>query len=102
MERSSHVQLPDGSIIRMDEAIREIVLKMLHEMSSQGLRCLGFAFKDALVEFPDNCSAAHSAYKKLLDPVNYSAIESDLVFVGVIGLQVFLFFKFEEYMNELI
>lgn len=88
MERSSHVQLADGSIIPIDEACGQLLLSRHLEMSSKGLRCLGLAYKDDLGEFSDYYSENHPAHKKLLDPACYSSIESDLIFVGVIGLRV--------------
>ncbi|KAK1324466.1 Calcium-transporting ATPase, endoplasmic reticulum-type [Acorus calamus] len=87
LERSVHVQLADGSIIQIDEPCRQLILLRLHEMSSKGLRCLGLAYKDELGEFADYYEASHPAHKKLLDPANYYAIESNLVFVGVVGLR---------------
>lgn len=57
-------------------------------MSSKGLRCLGFAYKDDLGDFSDYHAENHPAHKKLLDHACYSSIESDLVFVGVVGLRV--------------
>lgn len=87
LERSSHVQLADGSLIRIDEPCRQLLLSRHLEMSSKGLRCLGLAYKDELGEFSDYYSERHPAHKKLLDPASYSSIESDLVFVGVVGLR---------------
>nr|BCQ84887.1 sarco/endoplasmic reticulum calcium ATPase [Symplocarpus renifolius] len=87
LERSSHVQLADGSVVPIDEPSRQLILLRLHEMSSKGLRCLGFAYKDELGEFADYYVDTHAAHKKLLDPANYSVIESNLVFVGVVGLR---------------
>ncbi|XP_058104881.1 calcium-transporting ATPase, endoplasmic reticulum-type [Magnolia sinica] len=87
LERTSQVQLADGSIVPIDEPCRQLLLLKLHEMSSNGLRCLGMAFKDDLGEFSDYYAESHPAHKKLLDPANYSGIESDLVFVGVVGLR---------------
>ncbi|MQL72468.1 hypothetical protein Taro_004802 [Colocasia esculenta] len=78
LERSLHVQLADGSVVSMDESSRQIILLRLHEMSSKGLRCLGFAYKDDLGEFADYYADTHPAHKKLLDPANYSIIESGL------------------------
>lgn len=101
LDRSSYVQLADGSVVSMDESARQVILLRLHEMSSKGLRCLGFAYKDDLGEFADYYADTHPAHKKLLDPTNYSKIESSLVFVGVVGLRVSapfgLFTKFEVY-----
>ncbi|KAK4267034.1 hypothetical protein QN277_023877 [Acacia crassicarpa] len=87
LERSSHVQLADGSLVPIDEQCRELLFSRLLEMSSKGLRCLGFAYKDDLGEFSDYYDENHPAHKKLLDPTCYSSIESDLVFVGVVGLR---------------
>ena len=61
-------------------------------MSSKGLRCLGMAYKDDLGELSDYYAEGHPAYKKLLDPSCFSLIESNLVFVGVVGLRVRLLF----------
>ena len=88
LERSSHVQLADGSLVPIDEPCRQLLLLRHLEMSSKGLRCLGLAYKDGLGEFSDYYNESHPAHKKLLDPACYSSIESDLVFVGVVGLRV--------------
>ncbi|KAF7826216.1 calcium-transporting ATPase, endoplasmic reticulum-type [Senna tora] len=87
LERSSFVQLADGSLVPIDEQCRESLFSRLLEMSSKGLRCLGLAYKDDLGEFSDYYAENHPAHKKLLDPACYSSIESDLVFVGVVGLR---------------
>ncbi|KAF5464505.1 hypothetical protein F2P56_014578 [Juglans regia] len=87
LERTSQVQLADGSLVPVDEPCRQLLLLKLQEMSSKGLRCLGLAYKDDLGEFSDYHTESHPSHKKLLDPACYSSIESDLVFVGVIGLR---------------
>lgn len=88
LDRSSHVQLADGSLVPIDEPCKELLLSKLMEMSSKGLRCLGLAYKDDLGEFSDYNNDSHPAHGKLLDPAFYSFVESDLVFVGVVGLRV--------------
>lgn len=88
LERSSHVQLADGSLVPIDEPCRQLLLLRLLEMSSKGLRCLGLAYKDDLEDLSDYYAESHPAHKKLLDPACYSSIESDLVFVGIVGLRV--------------
>lgn len=87
LERSSHVQLADGSVVPIDEPCKQLLSLRLLEMSSKGLRCLGLAYKDDLEEFSDYYAENHPAHKKLLDPAYYMSIESDLVFVGVAGLR---------------
>ncbi|OMO64248.1 Cation-transporting P-type ATPase [Corchorus capsularis] len=87
LERSARVQLADGSLVPMDEPCKQLLLSTLSDMSSKGLRCLGLAYKDELGEFSDYDSESHPAHKKLLDPDCYSSIESDLIFVGVVGIR---------------
>ncbi|KAL0369740.1 UNVERIFIED_CONTAM: Calcium-transporting ATPase 4, endoplasmic reticulum-type [Sesamum angustifolium] len=88
LERSNFVQLLDGSIIELDQSLREAILKSLHEMSTSALRVLGFAYKDDLPEFATyNGEEDHPAHELLLNPANYSSIESKLVFVGLAGLR---------------
>ena len=87
LARSSHIQLADGCVVPMDEACRQLVLTRHMEMSSKGLRCLGLAYKDDLGELSDYDGEHHPSHKKLLDPTSYISIESDLIFVGVVGLR---------------
>ncbi|BFI28036.1 hypothetical protein MPTK2_2g15750 [Marchantia polymorpha subsp. ruderalis] len=56
-------------------------------MSSKALRCIGFAYKEQLGEIESYTGEDHPAYRLLLDPSNYSNIESDLVFVGMAGIR---------------
>ncbi|KAL0426156.1 UNVERIFIED_CONTAM: Calcium-transporting ATPase, endoplasmic reticulum-type [Sesamum radiatum] len=86
LERSSYVQLADGSTFPIDEQCRQLLLLRLLEMSSKGLRCIGLAYKDDLEELSDYYTEDHPAHKKLLDPSCYS-IESGLIFVGVVGIR---------------
>ncbi|XP_027115435.1 calcium-transporting ATPase, endoplasmic reticulum-type isoform X1 [Coffea eugenioides] len=87
LERTLYIQLADGSIVPIDEPCRQLLLSRHSEMSSKGLRCLGMAYKDDLGELSDYYAEGHPAYKKLLDPSCFSLIESNLVFVGVVGLR---------------
>ncbi|KAH7560931.1 hypothetical protein JRO89_XS10G0141700 [Xanthoceras sorbifolium] len=88
LERSSHIQLLDGSVAELDQYSRELILQSLHEMSTSALRCLGFAYKDDPEEFKTyNGDEDHPAHQLLLNPASYSSIESRLVFVGMVGLR---------------
>ncbi|KAJ8440620.1 hypothetical protein Cgig2_031037 [Carnegiea gigantea] len=87
LERTKHVQLADGSIVPMDDSCKKLLLLRHFEMSTKGLRCLGLAYKDDLGELSDYSTDNHPAHKKLLDPTCYPEIESDLVFVGVVGIR---------------
>ena len=88
LERSVYVQLRDGSIVSLDSTSKDRILEALHEMSTNALRCLGFAYKKDLSDFATYDGEYHPAHKLLLDPSNYQSIESDLIFVGLVGLRV--------------
>ncbi|KAJ1443873.1 P-type ATPase [Sesbania bispinosa] len=88
LERSSKIQLRDGSVVNLDNNARNLILQALHEMSTSALRCLGFAYKDELSAFKNyNGNDDHPAHQLLLNPSNYSSIESELIFVGLVGLR---------------
>lgn len=87
LERSSYVQLLDGSIVELDQVTKSTILDSLHEMSASALRCLGFAYKEDLEDFANYDGEEHPAHELLLNPSNYSNIESNLIFVGFAGLR---------------
>ncbi|CAM8967356.1 unnamed protein product [Rhodiola kirilowii] len=88
LERSSSIQLLDGSVVKLDQHYKHHILRTLNEMSSSALRCLGFAYKDNLAEFATyDGSEDHPDHELLLNPSNYSWIESNLTFVGLVGLR---------------
>ncbi|XP_038991994.1 calcium-transporting ATPase 1, endoplasmic reticulum-type-like [Hibiscus syriacus] len=88
LDRSSFMQLRDGSIIELDQYSKDLILESLREMSTDALRCLGFAYKEELFEFATyNGDEDHPAHQLLLNPSNYSSIESKLIFVGLVGLR---------------
>ncbi|KAJ3669161.1 hypothetical protein LUZ60_011111 [Juncus effusus] len=87
LERSSYIQLLDGSVVGINATAKNAIIEALHEMSTSALRCLGFAYKDDLNDFATYDGEDHPAHKLLLDPSNYSSIESDLIFVGLVGLR---------------
>ncbi|XP_052178882.1 calcium-transporting ATPase 1, endoplasmic reticulum-type-like [Diospyros lotus] len=88
LERSSYVQLLDGTIVELDQTSRDAILQSLQKMSLSALRCLGFAYKDNLPEFATyNGDEDHPAHELLLNPSTYSSIESKLIFVGLAGLR---------------
>ncbi|KZV23944.1 calcium-transporting ATPase 4, endoplasmic reticulum-type-like [Dorcoceras hygrometricum] len=89
LERSSYVQLLDGSVTELNQSSREVILKSLNEMSTRALRVLGFAYTDKLPETfaTYDGSEDHPAHELLMNPANYSSIESKLIFVGLAGLR---------------
>ncbi|GAB2272435.1 Calcium-transporting ATPase 4, endoplasmic reticulum-type [Dionaea muscipula] len=88
LERSTSIQLLDGTEVDLDSDARSAILGALHEMSTSSLRCLAFAYKDSPPEFETyDGSEDHPAHQLLLDPTTYSSIETKLTFVGLVGLR---------------
>ncbi|KAH7833898.1 hypothetical protein Vadar_010866 [Vaccinium darrowii] len=88
LERSFFVQLLDGSIVELDQSLRDAIVESLQKMSSSALRCLGFTCKDNLLEFATHSgNEDHPAHQLLLHPSNYLSIESNLIFVGFAGFR---------------
>jgi Ca2+-transporting ATPase len=88
LERSSHLQLSDGTVVEMTDFAREALLIKLQSMSTKALRCLAFAFKEDLGELCDYDGDTHPGHKILLEPANYELVESGLIFVSMVGLRV--------------
>lgn len=89
LERCNRCMMPDGSVVPMTPAIRSGIEEEISRMASSALRCLAIAhktdLKDPLADF--NGDSHHPAYTLLGDISNYSSIESDMVFLGLVGLQ---------------
>lgn len=88
LERCTHVQLLDGTVVEMTEGARGALLAKLNRLSARALRCLGLAYKDDLQDLSDYDGDTHPGHKRLLDTSNYEKIESDLIFVGMAGIRV--------------
>ncbi|GJV36653.1 calcium-transporting ATPase 1, endoplasmic reticulum-type-like protein isoform X1, partial [Tanacetum coccineum] len=88
LERSLYIQLLDGFVVELDSKAKSAILNSLNELSSAALRVLGFAYKEDPPEFTTyDVDEDHPAHNLLLDPINYSSIESNLVFVSLAGLR---------------
>lgn len=76
-------------MVELDQTSKNVILEALQEMSTSALRCLGFAYTDDLPDFATyDGDEDHPAHQLLLNPANYSGIESNLTFVGLVGLRV--------------
>ncbi|KAI5068427.1 hypothetical protein GOP47_0016772 [Adiantum capillus-veneris] len=87
LERCSLLLLESGVLVAMDEETRLLLLIEMHSMTSKALRCLALAYKQDLDQFAEYNGETHHAHKQLQEPENYRSIESDLVFVGILGLR---------------
>mmetsp|Transcript_7445 Transcript_7445/g.12862 ORF Transcript_7445/g.12862 Transcript_7445/m.12862 type:complete len:1044 (+) Transcript_7445:87-3218(+) len=88
LERCTKVMLPDGSVVTLTPVLRATVSKQVEVMAEAALRCLAIAIKTDLgVLSSYNNDSKHPGHALLLDPSKYSLLESELVFVGLLGLQ---------------
>ncbi|GBG32097.1 Calcium-transporting ATPase, endoplasmic reticulum-type [Hondaea fermentalgiana] len=87
LERCSHVLTNDGKRVEMSAAIKKEMQERIAEMAGKALRTLGFAMKSELGALSDYNGTHHSAAAQLRDPANFAKIETDLTFVGLVGMQ---------------
>jgi Ca2+-transporting ATPase len=87
LERCSSVQLRDGSVVPLNASFREKIMVSVEKLACQGLRVLACAFKTDLGTLSNYTGPKHPAHQSLVASENYSAIESELTFVGLAGLQ---------------
>lgn len=89
LDRSNRIQLSDGSVSPLTSQVRDAILQKLSNMTTRALRCLALAYTDDLGTLASyDGTEAHPAHKVLMSLDGYANIESNLVFVGMVGLQV--------------
>jgi len=90
VERCNRIMLQDGTVVALDIKTRAKVLSSIEKAASHALRMLALAVKPdlpaALASY-DGSSEKHPGHKLLINPAGYSNIESDMVFLGLAGLQ---------------
>jgi len=87
IERCSEIMHADGKITPLTSAGRTKVLTEVQKKSSQALRCIGLAYKNAtgdLATFDGDRN--HPGHKILQSNDSFAQIESGLVFVGFVGM----------------
>ncbi|PNW83467.1 hypothetical protein CHLRE_05g242350v5 [Chlamydomonas reinhardtii] len=91
IDRCNRMMLPDGRVVPLTPVARAAVLGAVKDMARDALRCLALAVKPdppAPLSDWDGSDAEHSPAGRLLrDPATYAAVESELVLVGLTGLQ---------------
>ncbi|EPR64156.1 sarco/endoplasmic reticulum Ca2+-ATPase [Toxoplasma gondii GAB2-2007-GAL-DOM2] len=91
LERCTSVLLPNGTVTALTEGIRKKIQNDVDTMAADALRTLALAMKRDCGELADYDSASpsesrHPARKLLEDAANFAKIESDLIFLGLVGL----------------
>lgn len=90
VERCNRIMLQDGTIVPLDMNTKAKILASIAKAASHALRMLALAVKSdipaALASY-DGSLEKHPGHKLLINPAGYSTIESDMVFLGLAGLQ---------------
>ena len=95
LDRCTFVLLEDGSVVPMDDDIREEMDEAIAELSANALRCIGLAYNSTLSNLPGDLSLLcdydgseeHPGNAVLKNPGVEVEIESNLTFVGVAGMR---------------
>jgi len=88
LSRCTTIMLPNGSVEKLTAGWKKVISTEIETLASQALRTLALAIKKDLPSpYADyNGQLGHPAHKKL-NPDNFASIESDLCFVGLVGIQ---------------
>ncbi|ETO09386.1 Ca-transporting ATPase [Reticulomyxa filosa] len=82
LDRSTHILVSStDSAVEMTEVHKAEITRVYHDFASEGLRCLGVAFKSYNTDNEDDEQKVLD-----LDTEDYSEMETKLTFVGVIGM----------------
>lgn len=94
LDRCTHVMLPNGETQRLSPSLRACIQNDVEQMAGEALRTIALAMRldcGQLATYdptsPHRGAGVHDSVAQLLeDPENFVEIESDLVFLGVVGL----------------
>lgn len=94
LKRCTKIMLPDGSQVDLTEDWKTKVNNEIKGMAMNALRTIGMAFRPSLKGTgletydgtQDSPNKSHRGYQKLLDSDNFAALESDMVFLGMVGI----------------
>jgi len=86
--RCTNILQADGSVVSLDKAGIDTILKQQQRMAGRALRVLALAYKDLSGDLGSYDGAPEHAGTKILsqDSSTFSNIESDLTFVGLVGI----------------
>jgi len=87
LERCSTYMLPDGSTAALSQGMKSKLLESVDKMASGALRTLAFATKKKLGPLADYSGSSHKAHKLLTDPTGFAKIESEMTWVGLVGIR---------------
>lgn len=88
LERCTKIMLPGGEVQPLTEEGRQAVQASILQMASSALRTLALAVRTDLnsVSLHNYDGPTHPGNTQLKDPANFVKVETDLTFVGMVGI----------------
>ncbi|KAL7546873.1 hypothetical protein ACHAWF_010197 [Thalassiosira exigua] len=88
LARCTKVLQANGKVVKLDKAGTDVILAQQQRMSGRALRVLALAYKDLSGPLASYDGTPDHAASKVLseDTSTFAAIESDLTFVGLVGI----------------
>ena len=87
LSRCNKILQANGKVVKLDKAGLETVLAQQQRMAGRALRVLALAYKDLGGDLGSyDGTVGHAATKILAEDSNFASIESELTFVGLVGI----------------
>lgn len=88
VERCTSLMLPDGSVVPLGEEGRNAIRESLIGMAKDALRTLALAVRSDLraLNLHDYDGPQHASHEILTDPANFIKVETEMTFVGMVGI----------------
>jgi len=88
LDRCSKILMRDGNVEELTEDARQIVQDAMQSMARDALRTIALAVRTDLRSdnLHDYTGVAHKGHAALTDPENFVKVETDMTFVGMVGI----------------
>eukprot|EP00923_Selenidium_pygospionis_P039487 GHVN01068624.1.p1 GENE.GHVN01068624.1~~GHVN01068624.1.p1 ORF type:complete len:931 (-),score=145.09 GHVN01068624.1:1019-3811(-) len=86
LDRCTSIMLPTGEVTPLTPSARSVIEEHVSEMGSEALRTLAFACRLECGVMSDYNGPQHVGHGRLSDPSNFIDIESDMIFLGLVGI----------------
>eukprot|EP00932_Pfiesteria_piscicida_P016046 SRR837773.2990.p2 GENE.SRR837773.2990~~SRR837773.2990.p2 ORF type:complete len:750 (-),score=265.55 SRR837773.2990:119-2134(-) len=88
VERCTTILLPDGSVVPMTDAGRKAIQERTVALAKDALRTLALAvkFDNSELGLHDYTGHSHKAHSRLTDVSKFGAVETNMTFVGMVGI----------------
>jgi len=88
LSRCTTILLPDGSVVELTADGRKAIQDQIVDLAKQALRTIALAarFDLGAANLRDYDGPSHAGHAQLSDPANFAQVETELTFVGMVGI----------------